>query len=93
MKAMKLMVSAFLASCLAVSFTACSDDDPVVNPTPPAEPETPETPVEPETPVTPEASYHFDLFVCAVKHGGMSQNKNGTFVRSVSALTADQPMV
>ena len=37
--------------------------------------------------------YNFDLFVCAVKHGGMSKNKNGTYVRSVSALTADQPMV
>lgn len=38
-------------------------------------------------------TYSFDLFVCAVKHGGMSKNKNGTFVRSVSALTADQPRV
>ena len=37
--------------------------------------------------------YNFDLFVCAVKHGGMSQNKNGTYVRSVPALTADQPRV
>ena len=83
MKALKLMMSAFMASCMAVAFTACSDDDPVVTP--------PVTPVEPEP--TPTATYHFDRFVCAVKHGGMSQNKNGTFVRSVSALTADQPMV
>ena len=37
--------------------------------------------------------YNFDLFVCAVKHGGMSKNKNGTYVRSVPALTADQPRV
>ncbi|MBR5056462.1 MAG: hypothetical protein IKX03_04630 [Bacteroidales bacterium] len=36
---------------------------------------------------------NFDLFVCAVKHGGMSKNKNGTYVRSVPALTADQPRV
>ena len=92
MKALKLMVSAFLASCMAVAFTACSDDDPVV--TPPVTPEEPEQPVIPEEPEpTPTASYHFDLFVCAVKHGGMSQNKNGTFVRSVIALTAYQPMV
>lgn len=92
MKAMKLMMSAFLASCMVVSFTACSDDDPVV--TPPVTPEEPEQPVTPEEPEpTPTATYHFDLFVCAVKHGGMSQNKNGTFVRSVSALTSDQPMV
>ena len=92
MKALKLMVSAFMASCMAVAFTACSDDDPVV--TPPVTPEEPEQPVTPEEPEpTPTATYHFDLFVCAVKHGGMSQNKNGTFVRSVSALTSDQPMV
>ncbi len=36
---------------------------------------------------------NFDLYVCAVKHGGMSKNKNGTYVRSVPALTADQPRV
>ena len=47
---------------------------------------------EPE-PVVVDKDYNFDLFVCAVKHGGMSQNKNGTYVRSVSALTADQPRV
>ncbi|MBQ7639444.1 MAG: hypothetical protein IJS91_00425 [Bacteroidales bacterium] len=47
---------------------------------------------DPEKPVIKD-TYSFDLFVCAVKHGGMSQNKNGTYVRSVSALTADQPRV
>ncbi len=47
---------------------------------------------DPEKPVIKD-TYSFDLFVCAVKHGGMSKNKNGTFVRSVSALTADQPRV
>lgn len=44
----------------------------------------------------PEPDYkecNFDLYVCAVKHGGMSKNKNGTYVRSVPALTADQPRV
>ena len=50
----------------------------------------PEPEPEPE-PVVKD--YNFDLYVCAVKHGGMSQNKNGTFVRSVPALTADQPRV
>ena len=44
---------------------------------------------DPEKPVIKD-TYSFDLFVCAVKHGGMSQNKNGTYVRSVSALTADR---
>ena len=50
---------------------------------------------EPEPEPEPEVlkDYNFDLFVCAVKHGGMSQNKNGTYVRSVPALTADQPRV
>ena len=49
---------------------------------------------EPEPEPEPEVKdYNFDLFVCAVKHGGMSQNKNGTYVRSVTALTADQPRV
>ena len=52
----------------------------------------PEPEPEPEpTPVVKD--YNFDLFVCAVKHGGMSQNKNGTYVRSVPALTSDQPRV
>ena len=51
---------------------------------------TPEPEPEPEEVVK---DYNFDLFVCAVKHGGMSQNKNGTYVRSVPALTADQSRV
>lgn len=50
---------------------------------------------EPEPEPEPEVvkDYNFDLFVCAVKHGGMSQNKNGTYVRSVTSLEADQPRV
>ncbi len=48
---------------------------------------------EPEPEPVVLKDYNFDLFVCAVKHGGMSKNKNGTYVRSVSALTADQPRV
>ena len=51
----------------------------------------PEPEPEPESVVLKD--YNFDLFVCAVKHGGMSQNKNGTYVRSVPDLTADQPTV
>jgi hypothetical protein len=46
------------------------------------------------TPPEPEPSLlSFDLYVCAVKHGGMGQNKNGTYVRSVPSLEADQPLV
>ncbi|MBQ7458773.1 MAG: hypothetical protein IJS70_06355 [Bacteroidales bacterium] len=40
-------------------------------------------------PVPVEDNEVFDLYVCAVKHGGMGQNKNGTFVRRVSDLSAD----
>lgn len=36
---------------------------------------------------------NFDLYVCAVKHGGMSQNKNGTYVRSIDSLEAGQARV
>ena len=53
--------------------------------------EQPEPEPEPEPEVVKD--YNFDLFVCAVKHGGMSQNKNGTYVRSVPSVTADQPRV
>ena len=92
MKALKLMMSAFLASLVVVSIPACSDDDPVT-PDPTPENPTPEEPKPEEPKPEPATTYHFDLYACAVKHGGMSQNKNGTFVRSVKALTADQPMV
>ena len=47
----------------------------------------------PEPPGPDHSQISFDLYVCAVKHGGMGQNKNGTFVRSVTSLDADQPMV
>ena len=80
MKKFKFLSMAFMALMMAASFTACSnDDDP--------------TPVEPEPPVEDIADYRFELYVCPVKHGGMSMNKNGTFVRSVTSLNADQPMV
>lgn len=47
----------------------------------------------PEPPGPDPSALSFDLYVCAVKHGGMGQNKNGTYVRSVTSLDADQPMV
>ena len=67
-----------LSAVMAAVFMAAGCD-PVPQPEP-----------EPE-PVVKD--YNFDLFVCAVKHGGMSKNKNGTYVRSVPSLTADQPRV
>lgn len=83
MRKFKFVLMAFMALMTAVSFTACSDDDDPVDP------------INPD-PVTPEeevSDYRFELYVCPVKHGGMSMNKNGTFVRSVASLAADQPMV
>lgn len=77
MKEIKRMVLC-LSALMAVVFMSAGCD-PVPQPEP-----------EPE-PVAKD--YNFDLFVCAVKHGGMSKNKNGTYVRSVPALTADQPRV
>lgn len=52
----------------------------------------PEPDPEPE-PVPVPSKVAFDLYVCAVKHGGMGQNKNGTFVRRVSSLEAGEPTV
>ena len=48
---------------------------------------------EPVPPGPDPSSLSFDLYVCAVKHGGMGQNKNGTYVRSVPSLDADQPLI
>lgn len=54
----------------------------------------PEPKPQPDDPQPdPKATTVYDLYVCAVKHGGMGQNKNGTFVRQVSSLEADQPEV
>ena len=78
MKKIKFVLMAFMACVMAVSFTACEKNKP--------------TP-EPDVPVEDIADYRFELYVCPVKHGGMSMNKNGTFVRSVTSLNADQPMV
>ena len=47
----------------------------------------------PDGPVLPLDSGPFDLYVCAVKHGGMGQNKNGTFVIRVGDLSDAHPMV
>ena len=77
MKNLKILFGALVALILSAGFASCSDDDDNGG----------------GGASDPESKYKFDLYVCAVKHGGMSQNKNGTFVRSVDALTADQPMV
>jgi len=68
-----------LTSVLVSMLMAASCEDPV-----------PEVVPEPE-PVLKD--YNYDLFVCAVKHGGMSKNKNGTYVRSVPSLEAGQATV
>jgi hypothetical protein len=52
---------------------------------------TPEGPA-PEPEPAPQADYHFDIFMTVGKHGGMNQG-DGTIVKSVDALTADQPTI
>ena len=77
MKELKKLLVVLTIAMVSMMTLAVSCDEPIPEP-------------EPE-PVVKD--YNFDLFVCAVKHGGMSQNKNGSYVRSVPALTADQPRV
>jgi hypothetical protein len=67
----------FLVITMALSFNACSDDDPGKEPDP-----------QPEK----EVDYHFDVFMTVGKHGGMNQG-DGTIVKSVDALTADMKMI
>ena len=78
MKNLRILFGALVALMLSTGLVSCSDDDDNGGASGGTD---------------PQESVKFDLYVCAVKHGGMSQNKNGTFVRSVDALTADQPMV
>ncbi len=78
MKKIRLVLMALAALVSINLLTACSKDDNKQKDNPPA----------PEV-----VKYQYELYVCPVKHGGMSMNKNGTFVRKVKALTADQPMV
>ena len=78
MKKFKFVLMAFMACVMAVSFTACEKNKP--------------TP-EPDVPVEDIADYRFELYVCPVKHGGMSMNKNGTFVRSVTSLNAQMYVI
>ena len=78
MKEMKRLLFVLTVSMVSMMMMAVSCHEPEPEP-------------EPEPVVLKD--YNFDLFVCAVKHGGMSQNKNGTYVRSVPDLTADQPTV
>ena len=79
MKEMKKMLVVLTIAMVSMLSIAVSCEKPEPEPEP-----------EPE-PVVKD--YNYDLFVCAVKHGGMSQNKNGTYVRSITSLEADQPVV
>lgn len=78
MKKFKFTLLAFMAAMMALSFTACSDDDSNPDPNP--------------GPEINEGDYHFDLFLTVGKHGGMS-SKNTTVVNSSSALTADKGVI
>lgn len=73
MKKYRLILMA-LAALVSINLsTSCSKDD-----------------NKEDVPPTPEevTKHQYELYVCPVKHGGMSMNKNGTFVRKVNALTA-----
>ena len=78
MKEIKKLLFVLTVAMVSMMSMAVSCEDPIPEPEP-----------EPEV----FKDYLFDLFVCAVKHGGMSQNKNGTYVRSVPSLEAGQPRV
>ena len=78
MKEIKKLLLILSVAMVSMMSMAVSCEEPVPEP-------------EPEPEVVKD--YNYDLFVCAVKHGGMSKNKNGTYVRSVPSLTADQPLV
>ena len=78
MKSLRILFSALVALMLSTGLVSCSDDDDNGGGSGGTD---------------PQESVKFDLYVSVSKHGGMSQNKNGTIVRSVDALTADQPMV
>ena len=65
---------AFMALMMAASFAACSNDD--------------DPSVEPEVPVEDISDYRFELYVCPVKHGGMSMNKNGTLVKKNNKMNS-----
>lgn len=80
MKRFKFTLLAFMAAIMALSFTACSDDDPAPAP-------------EPEV---NEGNYHFDLFVTVGKHGGMSSknttivNSTSTLTADKGVITIKQ---
>ena len=67
MKKFKFTLLAFMAAMMAISFTACSDDDPTPTPDPGIN----------------EGDYHFDLFVTVGKHGGMSSKNTTIVTRLI----------
>jgi len=77
MKKLKFLLVAFASLMMTTTFTSCNNDD--------------DAPVVPDTPEVKD-SYHFDLYLTAEKHGGMS-SKNTTIVRSVSSLDASQGVI
>ena len=80
MRKFKFTLIAFMAAMMALSFTACSDDNPEPDPNP-----------NPDQEVN-EDNYHFDLFVTVDKHGGMS-SKNTTIIHSANSLAAEQGVI
>lgn len=78
MKRLKFLFSMMMVAMLAISFNACSDDEPNSDPNPNPEPET--------------EDYHFDIWIAVDKHGGMGRDVK-TLVRSVESLDATQAQI
>lgn len=91
-KSFKFILQAFMMLAMVVALAACENEEPEVTPTPnPDEPE--QTEPEPEPEPEPEAKVHtFDIVVSIGEHGGMNSG-DGTIVRRVNRLEADQPMI
>lgn len=73
MKKIQFLLSAFIATTMVMTYTACSDD--------------PGNGGGGGNPGDATQDYHFDLFMSVGKHGGMGQGES-TIVRSVSDLTS-----
>ena len=80
MNTFKFLSRAFMASMMALAFTACSDDD------------TPQPDGGGGQAPGTETRQHFDIFMSIGGHGGMTRG-DGIIVRSVADLTAATPMI
>lgn len=86
MKTLKALLPAIVLAVFATCSFACSDSNS-------SEPEpTPVPTPEPDPAPTVTTTTHFDLFLTIGRHGGMGRG-DGTIVRSVESLAADQGVI